>query len=495
MSNYDIETLRFGAPAAERDINQGLKSYFLESDAYKRLSSRQKTLVLGNRGSGKSALFKILADRERSRGTVVIELSPETYSYEILSTQLAKEKEGAWKKSGAFAAAWKFLTYVLLMKELVAQGHSFKSGAGAKVYNWLRDNFKGQQPNPIAILVSYLKRLEGFKIGPYEAAIKTRQLTSLYHLEELDDLIPCVEELTKKKEVCVFIDELDRGWDASEDAKAFVAGLVQAGFAINDRHQRVKVYISLRRELYDNIPSLYEDAQKYRDVIETVIWDESALLAMIAKRIRHTVPVLKDKSDEGCWNVIFAEVLQYRSSKSFNYLVDRTLYRPRELIEFCTQALDEARRSSLLPIDYTVVSKCEVSYSAERAKDIVAEYRFQYPALNSVFESFRGRKYSMTRAELEAHCLSICMGEISIDKAARWASDQDPEFIIEVLWRVGFLRAQAVGGVKALRRSGSQYLGSHQIDNLNLGTIQRFAVHQMFRAGLGMKEPKDTGED
>jgi hypothetical protein len=190
---------------------------------------------------------------------------------------------------------------------------------------------------------------------------------------------------------------------------------------------------------------------------------------------------------------VFAETLQYRKSKSFNYVVDRTLYRPREIIQFCTDSVTEARTQDAFPIDYHVISHCEVSYSSERAKDIAAEYRFQYPGLQSVFEAFRGRPYSWSRKDLEALCLEMSIGEVKLDKASTWALNQDPDFFLEVLWRVGFLRAHAVGGIKALRRSGSQYLGPHQVDSLSLHNIERFSVHQMFRAGLGMKESKEGG--
>lgn len=68
--------------------------------------------------------------------------------------------------------------------------------------------------------------------------------------------------------------------------------------------------------------------------------------------------------------------------------------------------------------------------------------------------------------------------------------NQEPDFLIEILWRVGFLRAYAVGGLKAFRRSGSSYVGPHQVSYLNLQTVSRFQVHPMFRASLGMKEAR-----
>lgn len=490
-ADKNFEHLDFGAPAAERDIAHGLQDYFVESEAFKRVNEGRKTIVLGNRGAGKSAIFKVIAERERGSGSVVLELSPEDYSYEILSTLLVREDRGAWAKQGAYAAAWKYLIYVQIMKGLSFQGPRQKTGPAGRIYAYLRDNHAGAQDNPIAVLISYLKRIEGIKVGSYEAALKTRELTRLYKLEEIHELLPDLKELCEKRKVVALVDELDRGWDASEDAKSFVAGLFQACVSINELTPHLRVYVSLRRELYDSIPSLYDDAQKFRDIIEVISWDEPELLALVAKRMRYSVPILRGADDLACWSAVFAETLDYRRTRSFNYMIDRTLYRPREIIQFCTDALEETRKTDKWPINYSVISTSELAYSEARSKDIAAEYRFQFPGLLSVFEVFRGRTYAFDREELELLCLGITTKEFRLDDSADWVVDQEPEFLIEVLWRIGFLRAQAVGGVKALRRSGSSYLGPHQVATLNLRNISRFHVHPMFRSYLGMKEARE----
>ena len=488
-----LSKLSFGAPAAERDISVGLIEYFVESEAYQRLASRKKMIVLGNRGAGKSAIFKVFAERERRAGRLVLELRPEEFSYELLGNILQKQAQGAWAKHSAFASAWKYLILVLVMKEITKSGPRLKTGNASRIYEYLRDNHKDTQDSPIGVLISYLKRIEGFKIGTYEAAVKTRELTRLYRLEELTPLLPCLKHLFERRKVVVLVDELDKGWDSSEDAKSFVGGLFQASISLNELCPEFTVYVSLRQELYDSIPLLYEDAQKYRDIIETIQWDEVALRSIVAKRIRYSLPNTSALTDEECWNLIFAETLQYRKTKSFNYMIDRTLYRPREIIQFCTDALEEGRKSHVVPIDYGVISTAELGYSSARAKDIAAEYRFQYPGLGSLFEVFRGRVYTIERDALELICLGICTGELKVSDDASWVMNQDPDYIMDLLWRVGFLRAYAVGGLKALRRSGSSYVGPHQVSTLNLRTISRFQVHPMFRSILAMKEPKGDG--
>jgi hypothetical protein len=283
------ENLDFGAPAAERDIGRGLEKYFIESVAYQRVSSGAKTIILGNRGSGKSAIFQVLASRERSAGSHVIELSPEDYSYELLSATMAAEGSGSWAKHGAYAAAWKYLIYVLIMKELSKKGMRLKKGAATAIYKYVRDNHATAQMGKLAVMVSYLKRLETIKLGPLEAGMRARELDKLYKLEEIHHLLPALKEVLAKERVVVLVDELDRGWDSSEDAKAFVAGLFQGCVTINGLHDNLRVYISLRQELYDDIPALYEDAQKYRDPIR----DNTVERGLIAQAHHQTNPTFR----------------------------------------------------------------------------------------------------------------------------------------------------------------------------------------------------------
>lgn len=488
----DLRQLNFGAPAAERDITEGLADYFVESPAFNRVAEGRKSILLGNRGTGKSAIFKVLGQRQKQAGAVVIELAPEDYSYEMLSSTLAAESEGSWAKLGAYAVAWKYLIYLLVFQGVTHQGPKLKRGDAADIYKYLRDNHPGQQNGPIGALIGYLKRVEGLKIGPYEASVRTRELQRLYQLDEIKPLLGPLRNLLQGKRVFVFVDELDRGWDASEDARAFVAGLFQACVSINDLSPHLRVYMSLRQELYDSIPELYEDAQKYRDLLEVISWDEKSLLKLMANRIRYAAPELGATDDAKAWTAVFAETLAYRQNKSFNYLVDRTLYRPREIIQFCTQASEVAQeQNEVPPLDYQVISEAESEYSTDRTQDIAAEYRFQFPGLLSVFGAFHGKKYTMERDDLEAVCLDLSVGDVRVDDdAAPWVVDADPEGLIEILWRVGFLRVHAVGGIKGRRRSGSEYLGPHQVTNLNIHARTRFQVHPMFRAYLRMKEPK-----
>ena len=72
----------------------------MESDAFRRVLSGETTVVLGNRGAGKSAIFQMLARRSRAKGARVIELAPEDYSYEMLRRTMHSEEQGSWRSTG-----------------------------------------------------------------------------------------------------------------------------------------------------------------------------------------------------------------------------------------------------------------------------------------------------------------------------------------------------------------------------------------------------------
>ena len=164
----DRTRLRLGADSAEKDVEVGLMDYFCQNDAYAQVVGGHKTIIVGNRGVGKSAIFKYLAQNDRNKATTVIELSPEDYSYEILSGVLKKEHEAFFAKQSSYSVSWQFLIYSLVFKELVTKHKGMATGAARRIYEYVRDNLRQEGINPIGLMINYLKRLEGIKVGKYE---------------------------------------------------------------------------------------------------------------------------------------------------------------------------------------------------------------------------------------------------------------------------------------------------------------------------------------
>lgn len=480
----NIRELDLGSDSAERDIDVGLAEYFYQNSTYHKFFNSDKTILVGNRGTGKSAIFKYMASAEARKGHLVIELSPEEYSYELLSQYLRSEKEGSWGKQSAYSVAWQYLLYNLIFKRVVDKKRGLLLGIQKDIYHYVINNLKSQDLNSIGILFEYLKRLEEVKLSSHESFQKSRELQKLYSLEEIRGLLPSLKTILKRTRVKIFIDELDKGWDNSEDAKYFLAGLFQAAQKLNRINPNLRVYISIRQELFDNIPQIYEDAQKIREDVEVIRWGKPELLELIGLRIAHCFPEVQKHSGLRRWNSIFASHVTSPSTESAEYIIDRTQLRPRELLQFCKLCLDYYRGGKR--IDELAIFAAEEVYSEQKIKDLASEYRFKYIYLLDVFEAFRGFKSHFEKEELEYFLLSIVCGETDVDRAADWVLEMDYLELKKMLWHIGFLKS------KDLQHSGyattyGAYLGHYELPTINLENVTHFCIHPAMHSFLSLR--------
>ena len=75
QSNMELQQISWGDDSAEND--PFLLEYFVDSAAFARMRSKSKSMVIGRKGSGKSALRKKLEQEFASEpNTYVVNLSP-----------------------------------------------------------------------------------------------------------------------------------------------------------------------------------------------------------------------------------------------------------------------------------------------------------------------------------------------------------------------------------------------------------------------------------
>ncbi|MGP1375427.1 MAG: P-loop ATPase, Sll1717 family [Almyronema sp.] len=480
----DISKLNLGSDSAERDITVGLSEYFYQNSTYHKFLNSHKTILVGNRGTGKSAIFKYIAITEAKKGNLILELSPEEYSYELLCEYLRRESEGSWGKQSSYSVAWQYLLYNLAFSKIVENKRGLLLGPQKDIYNYVRSNPQTQKLNSIGILVSYLKRLEKAKLESQETFSKTRELQTLYSLEEIKGLIPSLKRVLQKTKIKILIDELDKGWDNSEDAQYFIAGLFQATQKINLISPNLKVYVSIRQELFDNIPQIYDDAQKIREDVEIIRWGREELIEFLGLRIAHSFPETKQLSSQRKWHSIFSAKLPTYQEDSTEYIISRTQLRPRELLQFCKLCLENHSNGS--KVTETSIIAAEEFYSEQKIKDLAAEYRFQYPYLLDLFEVFRGKHLYFSKDDLDLFLLSIVCGEVDVDQAI-WVLNMDYLELKKILWHIGFLKAAASKIGKNQVFKASAYLGHYEIPTINLENVYYFCIHPAFISFLSLK--------
>lgn len=116
-----LQNISIGDPTAENEMTT-LSAYFLRTDQYERAVRGDVNLVVGRKGSGKTALFISLRDKIRAdKRNVVVDLKPEGYQLLKLKDDiLSYLAEGA--RQHLITAFWEYLilvevTYKLLEKD------------------------------------------------------------------------------------------------------------------------------------------------------------------------------------------------------------------------------------------------------------------------------------------------------------------------------------------------------------------------------------------
>ena len=116
-----LQSMTLGAPAAEDEFLK-LGGYFLQTDAFHNALSGDVGLILGRKGSGKTALFGQIRDHLREdKSRIIIDLKPEGYQLlKFKEDVLGLLQEGALEHT--ITALWEYIllleiTYKLLEKD------------------------------------------------------------------------------------------------------------------------------------------------------------------------------------------------------------------------------------------------------------------------------------------------------------------------------------------------------------------------------------------
>lgn len=473
------ETVQFGKSSAEFERKE-LEHYFVENRAYERLHSGPRRILIGNRGSGKSAVFNMLAKRDGVAGNIAISLAPENYSYDMLRQISEGNPKSKYARATAYMGAWKFLMLSLALRQIAKiDKDKQRLGKQEKSLNKFVDaNRRQSGERPLEVLVNYLQRIEDANLHSSNSQQRASELGRLYDGAEVGDLIPLISKIPGGKSVHIYVDELDLGWDGSEEAQAFVAGLWQACIALNKVDTKLRVYIALRHELLSTVPALTVDAEKYRDMFEHIHWDADSLYTLITRRIAHYFPGAEATDTQNdVWRRAFTDLSSYR------YMLERSLYRPRELIVYCTEALEYARQNGrAIPMAHRTVEAVEARVSQDRINDVAEEYRFQYEGLNVVMKAFAQGPARYDRDRLLEKLLELSCGEsVPAAKLPPWVFEADPSELLEVLWKVGFISIETPARE---RQVGGSRPGSPEDSSVDLDTASGFVILPMYHKAL-----------
>lgn len=435
----------------------------------------RRTLLLGRKGSGKSALFRQLPRlvEEAELPYHVVQLTPDNYAWAALK----EYKEQGLLLEQAHTNAWKLTLAIEVAGALVELNEDWLPAAEdsiRRLRQFITENFGDLEPNLISTATKVVKGLRSFNLSAFgfgagfsRAEAERQPLTPAVIGAILDLLRPVLAQTP----VLVGLDRLDDSWDGSNESSTLLIGLLKATKDINDAFfdqrswSEFRVVVFLRSDIYNGLK--FDDKDKHRSSEGYLLWSPDLLREMLTARLPDGMT-----ADE-----LFEEGQMRGSIFPFNYIVKRTFLRPREVLQFVDRCTTAAGRDAAL-ISKDAIRSAEETYSGWKVDDLKQEFAKVTPQFQPLIEALRQEVHRYDSVEELLAILRSKVPEVLSVTGERGA--------LELLFDASVIGVR-LGG------TGSTRYKSEDPD-LRLPTAGAVYVHQSLYKGLSIVEARRPAE-
>ena len=399
----------FGNEAAEDENIARLKSYYVKGNTYTQIVTDLPIRILvGHKGIGKSALFRVAMDEEQNSGKLAILIKPDDITgigeTETDFLKLIRE----WKTG---------ISEIITRKTLDSFG---------KPYDGIRDSIN-----------TYGGKLINF----LQQTIKTEKYVDLSATKKL-----ICEQFLEKGRIYVYLDDLDRGWEGKKQDIRKISALLNAIRDMASETDGLSFRVSLRSDVYYLVRTSDESTDKIEGSVIWQSWSNHEILVLLVKRIEqhfgrsHITEELTEKQQIELANYLHSVITPHFEGKghwsnipTYRMLMSLIRKRPRDLVKLCTLAAREAKRNGNQIIGTDDFNEIFEAYSQGRLQDTFNEYKSELPDIERLLFGMKpskqekrvGNGYVYTTGELlkkisniqQSGAFKFANGKIADEKA------------------------------------------------------------------------------
>lgn len=479
----------FGHEDAGKEREDRLLSYYYKTLQYEDIvSDIDLQVVIGEKGTGKSALLKMafLEAHNTPITPIWIRLDDlsELYS-DILNSDDLYQLKTLWKKS---------ISKLIVMK--LASDTQFSYGEDYdKALQWAYTSGYASR-DFISRTVKILKPM-------YEKYI---------NLEDHPDSGErgVLERMITNKNIRLFLDDFDLDWKGNSSDILRIKSLLLSLSDMSSDMDGLSVRIALRTDVYEMIRN-EEFSDKFESSIIKCKWNNNEIIKALAKRICSYFDIEFDEEstqDNSTMQYHLVRYLNYVFEPRFseytrswcNAPTHRVIFslirrKPRDMVKLCQSVAEEAYQRKLDKINDNCFFNVLDTYSQERLKDLVNEYKNQLPQLQTLLvrmaptkqeiQSKYSERYVYTTAELHSKIKNILQNlTIKIyEPSSEKLKIADIHEIAHFLYKVGFITGRKRNPSGKLSRV--YFDESPYLLNANIGDGgYAWEIHPAYRGAL-----------
>lgn len=482
----NISDLDFGRDDANME-GGFLGKVFLKTSFYNRVKKGNKFLVTGRIGSGKTAICISLKNALEQEKEDVIYITPNTLSV----SKINEIADYAINEEEKYQYIWKYIFLVKIAKNILAYKHKHKYKIYS-VHEIEKFLYQNNEVNNLFLTIKYF-RINFFrainlikkitlKFATIEAEINQNKQHKDFNdlIDNLENNIITVLNQIKNLKITILVDEIDNIWNNSSQSKQEVIGLLNTIRKINSI-TNIIIITFIRSDIWDSLS--FTDKNKFRSDEERIFWHDQDLknLITIRGKISANIDDLDSTEVDKIWELLFDKKVSNKDS--FEYILERTLKRPREIIQYCNEALSLAQNDNASKIKSKYILDAELRYSVWKLDDLINEFKVQYPYLRDLLGIFQGYYPLFYKNEID---IRFNKGKKSFINKFPILNNLNIEAFLQLLFGIGFI------GIRVNHKTVFYYNDPTypRIIINNISNLNYFVIHPAFLPALGFKHFK-----
>lgn len=412
----------FGNEAAEDEDIERLKGYYLKGSVFSQIANDLSLRILvGHKGIGKSALFRVAMEEEKQKNMLSILIKPD----DIIGIA---EKEADFLE---MIREWKKGIMEVIVKKVL-------TSMGASGDDW-QDKLQFIGGNLISFLAQTFK-------------------SENINLEHANKTI--IEQFLKTEKIYIYIDDLDRGWQGRKQDIKKISALLNAVRDISSEVKGSFFRISLRSDVYYLVRTSDESTDKIEGSVIWFSWTNHEILVLLVKRVLQFQEAYQDAE------LLLGEEQSSLAKKLNQYIEERfegkghwnniPMYRmlmslirkrPRDLVKLCTLAARDAFKHNNSKISTKNFENIFEEYSQGRLQDTINEYRYEFPDIERLLFNMKPSSQQKKASENYTYSTDTLLKKIeNIQQSGDFnfanGVKADKKAIAAFMYKINFLTAR-----------------------------------------------------
>ncbi|MFA6176987.1 MAG: hypothetical protein WC765_10460, partial [Phycisphaerae bacterium] len=401
--------LGIGGDIAENE-KAGLLNYFVITSSYQAALRNEKSLLVGRKGSGKSAIYiKLLDVFQVDILNYVISLLPE--SDELLEdVEMSELYDSSAAKRNFFFTVWKLVIYSkladviyerLLGKPIEYQYNTYEN----ELVRFIDKNRDFIKLNFFGVVKEISKKLKDSR------HIEKPEILEGLYTEYLSPLISTVKGYfnsisAKYNKIVILADNLDKTWDSTHNLDnqcEMIATLLEVDKKIqkeladkSGQTINVREIIFLREDIFNYICPKSNEPDKLQTLVHKIDWENypQLLKALVDSRFKFIIGLKDGEVEKKAWDEFF-DLGKKEKRHPYEVIESIVTHRPRDIIYFISRLIESAIDKRHEKVDQQDLNYAIENYTNFLNDNLIAETRAEFPEISQILvqlHKYRGEK-------------------------------------------------------------------------------------------------------